>query len=137
MTVAPSPTAVSRSCDPGPTRAPAATVVRPSSWVPGPISTSRARLTPVSIQVVAGSTIVTPAPIQLPSSRALKMCRARASWARSFTPSTSSGSSRVTDATWWPSARRIATTSVRYSSPLALSVGTRLTASPSRCASNA
>ena len=85
-TVAPGPTTVSRSTQPGPTRAPAAITVRPSRWVDGPTSASGSRVTPTSNQVVAVFTIVTPARIQYSSSRSLYSRRATASCTRSFTP---------------------------------------------------
>ena len=62
-------TVVSVSWQPGPTRAPVCSTVWPMSCVPGPISTSGCSVTSASIQVVAGSTIVTPESIQCVSTR--------------------------------------------------------------------
>ena len=86
----------------------------------------------------AGSTIVTPARIHESSSRSFSTRRAQASCVWSLTPSTSSGIPARGRSP--PGNRRRAgcrPTSVRYSSPLALSVGTRLTASASRSPSKA
>ena len=92
-TVAPSPTVTSVSVVSGPTVAPAATDVRPCSWVPGSRVTSWASSTSTSTQVVAGSTTVTPARIHASSTRRLSSARRTASCTRSLTPSTSCGSS--------------------------------------------
>ena len=101
----------------------------PCRWVPGRISASGASVTPTSIQVAAGSMIVTPARIHASSSLALQARRASASWTWSFTPWISAGSAASTVPAGWPSPRMIATTSVRYSWPCALLVATRLIAS--------
>ena len=137
MMLAPAPITVSRSTTPGPTCAPAWTVVCPSSWVDGPISTSGARVTWTSSQVLAGSMIVTPARIQCSSSRSLNTRRAWASCTRSFTPWISVASAATRVPTGWPSPRRMPTTSVRYSWPCALADDTRLIASASSAPSKA
>ena len=61
VTWAPSPTSVSVRVTSGPTTASAPMLVAPSSWVPGSTVVSWPMLTSTSIQVVAGSTMVTPA----------------------------------------------------------------------------
>ena len=122
-TVARAPTSTSVSVVSGPIVAPCATTVAPSSWVPGSTVTSGARSVSTSIQVVAGSTIVTPARIQRSSTRRLSSAPSRASWARSLTPSVCQTSARSWPATSRPSERAMATTSVRYSSPWALCPG--------------
>ena len=95
-TAASSATVVSRSWQPGPILAPSPITVRPSSWVPGQISVSWPIVTSASIQVAAGSTMVTPARIQASSSRSLYARRTCASWTRSFTPWISPGSAART-----------------------------------------
>jgi len=67
--------------------APVATEVAPSSWVFGKMVTSASRSTSASIQVVAGSTTVTPSSIQRSKIRRLTSAFMRASWTRSLTPS--------------------------------------------------
>ena len=74
----------------------------------------------------AGSMIVTPARIQSSSRRLLRARRAWASCTWSFTPWISAGSAARTVPARWPSPRRMATTSVRYSWPCALLVATPL-----------
>ena len=75
----------------------------------------------------AGSTTVTPARIQPAHAGGRAGARPRAaSWTRSLTPSVSRGvARRAPRRPAGPSARAIATTSVRYSSPAALSVPSR------------
>ncbi len=72
--------------------APAPTVVRPSSWVAWEIRAPGSIRTFTSIQVLAGSTMVTPAAIQCASCRSLRTRRALASWVWLFTPWISSKS---------------------------------------------
>ena len=62
ITVASAAMTLSRTRQPGPIRAPAPTLVSPSSWVAGPICAPGSSTTPTSTQVLAGSTIVTPCP---------------------------------------------------------------------------
>ena len=98
------------------------TVVAPCSWVPGSSRTSAASSTWTSTQVVAGSTTVTPARIQPSSTRRFSSAPTSASCTRSLTPSVCQTSSRPCALTRCPAARAMATTSVRYFSPCALSV---------------
>ena len=61
-TCARSPISLSVIVTSGPMIAPDPIVVAPSTWVPGRITVSAPMLTSTSIHVLAGSTIVTPAP---------------------------------------------------------------------------
>ncbi len=135
-TVAPGPTSTSVSVVSGPTVAPSRTTVAPCSWVPGSSVTSRSSSTSTSTQVVAGSTTVTPSRIQSSRTRRLSSAPSVASCTRSLTPSTSTGSSVRSARTWPPSARAMASTSVRYTSPCALSRFSRPSALRSTAASN-
>ena len=92
----------------------------------------RSSSTSASIHVVAGSTIVTPARIQPRLTRSRSRARAAASCARSLMPRISSASAATTAATGRPAATWRPSTSVRYSSPWALSVVRRPSASRQR-----
>ena len=103
--LAPSPTLTSVRVVSGPTTASRATVVVPCSWVLGSRRTSSSRVTVESIQVVAGSTTVTPARIQDSTVRRLSSAPSAESWTRSLAPSTCQRSSVTTAATRPPASR--------------------------------
>ena len=86
ITLAPSPTWTSVRVVSGPTTASRATVVVPCSWVLGSRRTSSSRVTVASIQVVAGSTTVTPARIQASTVRRLCSAPRAESCTRSLAP---------------------------------------------------
>ncbi len=81
-TVAPASTTVSISVVSGPTAAPGPTRVAPRSWVFGSITASRSTAAVTSIQVVAGSRMVTPERIR----SALTRSRSRARSAGQLDP---------------------------------------------------
>ena len=112
-TDAPSPTVTSVSVVSGPISQRPPMRVAPSSWVPGWMTVSRPMVTSTSIQVVAGSTIVTPARWWAATMRRFSSAASSASWTRSLTPATSAASSTCLARTIWPSCRMIEMTSVR------------------------
>ena len=117
----------------GPTDAPAPTVVSPRRCVLGSITLSPPSATVTSIQVVAGSTMVTPARIHSVLTRSRRIARSPASSTRSLHPSTSVGSPVAWASTTRPESTSRPITSVRYSSPCSLWV----VSLPSACASSA
>ena len=136
ITVAPAATVVSRSRHPGPILAPAAMWCRPPAGCRG---RSRARLQRDADIDPGDSRDRRSSPRPASSSRAA--ARSAPGGPRPAEPGRSRPGPprdpRTAVATGWPSPRRRPTASVRYSSPLALSVGTRLTASASRSPSKA
>ncbi len=137
VTWAPFPTSVSVSVTSGPITASAPMLVAPSSWVPGSTVVSWPMLTSTSTQVVAGSTMVTPARMCASQTRRLSSRPTAASCTRSLTPSVCQRSPSTWARTGWLPARAMAMTSVRYFSPCALSVPTWASASRSTSASKA
>jgi hypothetical protein len=85
----------------------------PPRTVHGSIRASWPMLTVASMNVLSGSTIVTPARMWSSAIRARMSRSAAASWTRSLIPIASSGRGAATTLTGWPSAVARPTRSVR------------------------
>src|SRR3954469_4609350 len=117
---------VRSTCAPAPTR------VAPRSTVNGCTVASASISTPGSMNVLAGSTMVTPASMWPRLIRARSSASASARSTRVLTPLATSGLPWRWACTTSPSAARIATMSVRYSSPWSFWSVTRSSADHSR-----